>query len=105
MSDMTAGMARRMRGQILLLLRARHNVQGSRFDDVALTHALQSLAIETGIRDVVTLLQDLRDREYVRFMQRHDSMTGRVCLSKIELTAKGRDQVEENQPTDPALEF
>jgi hypothetical protein len=104
MNDLTPAMARRVRRQILLLLWARHNMQGSRFDDVSLTHALRSVAMEVGIRDVVTLLQDLQDRRFVRFMQRRDSFTGRVYLEKIELTAAGRDQVEENTPTDPALE-
>lgn len=104
-NDLSPEVARRLRGQILTLLRVRHNQQRSRMDDVALTHALQSLAFTVSINDVVTLLQDLGDRGYVRFLPRHSDMTRRVYLEKIELTAAGRDQVEENRPTDPALEF
>jgi hypothetical protein len=104
-TDLTPERSRRLRGQILLLLRARHNVQASRYDDVGVTHALQSLAFEIGIGDAVTILQDLEGRGYVRYVQRHDSVTGRVYLEKIELTPAGRDQVEENRPRDPALEF
>lgn len=103
--DLTPETARRLRGQILMLLRGRHNAQRSRMDDIALTHALQSLAFTVGLNDVVTLLQDLRGRRFVDFTQRHNSFTGRVYIEKIELTPAGRDQVEENQPTDPAVEF
>ena len=105
MDDLTPKKARRMRGQILLLLRSRHNVQGSRFDSVALTRTLQDLAFDVNLIDVLTLLQDLQDRRYVRFTARPNSRTGRQYFEKIELTAAGRDQVEENVATDPALEF
>jgi len=105
MTELTPELSRRLRGQILILLRGRHNMQGHRMDDVEITRALQSLAFEIGINDVVTVLQDLGDRGFVRFGRRRNSFTGRVYLEKIELTAAGRDQVEENRPTDPAVEF
>jgi len=104
-SELTPEQARRLRGQILMLLCARHNTQGHRLDDVAVAHALQSLAFEVSIQDVVTILQDLADRRYVRFQPRRNMLTRRVYLEKIELTAAGRDQVEENVSTDPAVEF
>ncbi len=105
MNEMTPALSRRMRGQILMLLRARHNSQQTRFDDVGLTHALRALACTVSIQDVVTLLQDLADRKYVRYRQTRDSYTGRVYLERIELTSAGRDQAEENVATDPAVEL
>lgn len=98
-------LSRRLRGCILKLLRARHNMQSSRMDDVALTHALQALAFTVIIQDVVTLLQDLHDRGYVRYEQKRDFLTRRVRLEKIELTAAGRDLVEESAPAVPAVEL
>ena len=98
-------MMRRLRGCILVLLRGRHNLQMSRMDDTAVTHALMSLAYRIDVFDVVTLLQDLQDRGYVRFEQKREFLTRRVYLQKIELTAKGRDLVEENIPADPAVEL
>ncbi len=104
-NELTPKFARKLRGQILILLRGRHNMQGHRLDDIELARALQSLTFEVGINEVVTIVQDLEDRGYVRFRSRHNSLTGRVYLDKIELTAAGRDQVEENVTIDPAVEF
>lgn len=97
---------RQMRGDILKLLQVRHDAQQSRMDDVALTHALQSLAYERiNIFIIVTLLQDMRDRGFVRYESKRDWNSGRTRLEKIELTSKGRDQVEENASRDPAVEL
>jgi hypothetical protein len=74
-------------------------------DDVALCHALMSLAFRIDVKAVVTLLQDMRDRGYVRYEQRRDSLTLRVRVEKIELTSIGRDVVEENIATPAAVEL
>lgn len=105
MDAMRPDVARRLRGHILMLLRARHNLQKSRMDDVELTSALQSLGYSLLTQDVVTLVQDLGDRKFVRYIQRRNWLTNRVCLERIELTSSGRDQAEENLPTDPSVEF
>jgi hypothetical protein len=104
-AEVNPEVSRRLRGCILRLLRARHDAQLTRMDDVALTHALQNLAYSVGINLVVTLLQDLGDRGYIRFTQRRDFLTGRVRLDKLELSSAGRDLVEENVKPDPAVEF
>lgn len=102
--ELDTAVLRVMRGDILKLLKGRHDAQQSRMDDVALTHALQSLAYERiNVFIVVTMLQDMKDRGFVRYEQRRDHMTGRIRLEKIELTSAGRDQVEENVKRDPAV--
>jgi hypothetical protein len=103
--ELTPELSRVLRGSILKLLRARHNTQLSRMDDVALTHALISLAFRVDVRAVVTLLQDMQQRGYVRYDQRRDSITLRVRVEKIELLPMGRDIVEENIPAPAAVEL
>jgi hypothetical protein len=104
--EIDPAVTRQMRGDILKLLKGRHDSQMSRMDDIALTHALQSLAYQRiGVFTIVTLLQDMRDRGFVRYEESRDWNTGRVYLVKIELTAAGRDQVERTPGVkrDPAV--
>jgi hypothetical protein len=103
--ELTPEVTRVLRGSILKLLRARHNTQLSRMDDVALTHALISLAFRIEVKAVVTVLQDLRGRGYVQYTQRRDPITLRTRVEKIELTPEGRDIVEENVPRPMAVEL
>jgi hypothetical protein len=106
--EIDPAITRQMRGDILKLLKGRHDSQMSRMDDVALTHALQSLGYQRiGTFTIVTLLQDMRDRGFVRYQESRDWSTGRVWLTKVELTAAGRDQVERTPgiKRDPAVEF
>jgi hypothetical protein len=106
--EIDPAITRQMRGDILKLLKGRHDSQMSRMDDVALTHALQSLAYQRiGVFIIVTMLQDMRDRGFVRYSETRDWSTGRVRLEKIELTSAGRDQVEHTPGVkrDPAVEL
>jgi hypothetical protein len=106
MRDFTPEQKRHLRGTILKLLMARHDAQLSRMDDVALAQALQSLAYYgITIEAVVTMLQDLQDRGYARFIQRRGVFARRVFIEKIELTSEGRDLVEGNIDQDPAVEL
>lgn len=97
--------ARRMRGAMLMVLCGNHNRQAARMDDVSIGRALMSLLFDVSANEVVTVLQDLKDREYVRFVPRRNSLTGRTYLEQIEITARGRDLVEESSRPDPAVEF
>src|SRR5260370_1373314 len=62
-------MKKRFRGEVLRMLAVRHGQQMSRTDDVALCHALRSLAWDVDINDVVTILQEMQGRNWVRFRQ------------------------------------
>jgi hypothetical protein len=96
---------KRLRGAILELLRDNHDRQWSHLDATALWSALlRGLRFDVSKNEVKTLLQDLGDRGYVRYIQQKDNDTGEVFLVQIELTAKGRDLLEETI-TDPAVEL
>lgn len=102
--DLDSEAIRVLRGNILKLLCTRHNLQAPRMDDTALTAALQGLGYGDLLTpDVVTMLQDLRDRGYVRYEERRDFRTRRLSLSKVELTAMGRDVVEGSVAEPPAV--
>lgn len=103
--DLHPDKARRLRGAVLTVLCANHNRQGHRLDDVLLGGALQGLLFDISSNDVLTILQDLKDRDYVRYVQRRNWLTGRMYCEQIEITARGRDLVEENIKADPAVEF
>ena len=95
---------KRTRGAIIELLYTRHERQQSRVDHVALWHIMQDLRFDLGENEVITVLQDLADRNYVRFDQRKNRYTNRVEITLIQLTSKGRDLKEETI-TDPAVQF
>lgn len=107
MSTMAAADAaqnKRIRGAILEVLYARHQAQQSRVDHIALWRILRDLGCDVGENDVITQLQDLSDREYVKFAQKRNRLTNRVEITLIQLTARGRDLVEATI-TDAAITF
>lgn len=85
---------KRTRGAILEVLYARHQAQQPRADHVGLWRILRDLGCDVGENDVVTQLQDLSDREYVKFAQKKNRWTNRTEISLIQVTARGRDLVE-----------
>lgn len=90
-----AAQNKRIRGAICEVLYARHQAQQSRVDHVALWRILRDLGCDVGENDVITQLQDLSDREYVKYDQKKNRWTNRVEISMIQLTARGRDLVEQ----------
>jgi hypothetical protein len=95
---------KRLRGAIVEVLYTRHQAQQSRVDHVALWHILHDLGCDVGEYDVLTQLQDLSDRGYLKFEERKDRRTNRVDISLIQLTSRGRDLREETI-ADPAVTF
>ncbi len=85
---------KRLRGEILELVDEGHHEQRSRFTDVILWGVLQRLKYDVSQNDVVTLLQDLKDRGYISFDQVKDQRTGKVRISQIQITPDGRDLLE-----------
>lgn len=86
---------RRLRGAVLELVYARHSEQQSRMDHVALWSMLRELQHDAGENDVLTVLQDLKDRGYLTFSEKKNRLTNRTEISLIQITPKGRDLVEE----------
>ena len=98
---------KRLRGQILELLRARHDSRQSRMDSTELWSALvRGLAFDVSKDEVTTMCEDLESRGYIRFElnQRLYDQRGERLYMRIELCPKGRDVLEGTLP-DPAVEI
>lgn len=92
---------KRRRGLILELVYDGHRKQESRLDHLMLWGLMQDLGQnDVSQNEVVTLLQDLRDRKYLRFKQQKNDWDGRVSISEIEITPEGRDLVEKLKSND-----
>ena len=85
---------KRLRGAILTLVYTGHRDQRSRLDDVALWGLMQDLQFDVGQDDVITLLQDLEERELLSFKEKKNRLNNRTEISLIQITPKGRDLVE-----------
>ena len=104
MRDWHPDQKKRFRGEVLRMLAVRHGQQQSRMDDVALCHALRSLAWDVDINDVVTILQEMNSREWLHFAQIRSIYNRRIEISKIEIQPAGQDLVDQTT-TSPAVEL
>ncbi len=107
MSYALAAKRKRLRGAVLELLCTNHDRQESRFSGSALWSALvRGLSFDVSKHELVTILQDLQDRGYIRFSEdkKLRELTGEVRISNIELCSKGRDLLE-GTIEDPAVEL
>lgn len=102
MSD--AIQTKRLRGAILELIVARHAAQLSHMDSIALWHLMLSLSFDLGENELLTLLQDLKDRQYLSFIEKKNRLTNRTEISRIAITPGGRDLVERTTEN-PAVLF
>jgi|GEM_PF-975217 hypothetical protein len=93
---------KRLRGHILELVDEGHKDQRSRLNNVILWGVLQRLKYDVGENDVITLLQDLKDRAYLTFDEQRDRRTRHVTISMIQITPRGRDLLE-GTLSDPAV--
>jgi hypothetical protein len=100
----TAQQTKRDRGGVLEILNARHMAQQSRLDHVMLWRMMRDLGFDVSENEVLWLCQDLRDREYILYDGSRDGATGRVSISKMQITAAGRDLCE-GTTSDPAVHF
>ena len=94
MSALTAAQNQRLRGVILELVHDGHQRQEPRLDDLSLYLALSDLRNDVSRNDTLTLVQDLGDRGYLKYVQERNEYTGRVTVHQIQITPKGRDLVE-----------
>ncbi len=96
--------SKRMRGMILELLQTNHDQQRSRFDSSMLWSALvRGLGFDASENDVMTVLQDLNGRSYIRYTEIKNPRQGVYRIVQIELMPKGRDLLE-GTISDPAVE-
>jgi hypothetical protein len=104
MSYSAVAKSKRLRGMVLELLQTNHDQQQSRFDSSMLWSALvRGLGFDASENDVITVLQDLEGRGYVRYEEIRNQRLGIYRIVKIELCPKGRDLLE-GTITDPAVE-
>lgn len=105
MSYTAVAKTKRMRAVILEMLQKNHDEQKSRLDSSAVWSALvRGLGFDVSEKEVITLLQDLSDRAYLRYEEIKDVRLGLYYIVRIELSAKGRDLLERTI-TDPAVEL
>lgn len=107
MSYGRAEKTKRLRGQILELLRARHDSRQSRMDSSELWSALvRGLAFDVSKDEVTTICEDLESRGYLKFElnQRLYDQKGERLYMRLELCPRGRD-VLERTIADPAVEI
>jgi len=88
---------------ILKLIYQNHEEQNHRLNDTTLTGVLERLQFDVYVNAVRELLQDLKDRELVTFLEIRDRVTGRVRIEKIQICPAGRDLVEKTT-VNPAVE-
>lgn len=96
--------SKRLRGVVIEVLYGRHAAQLSRADHVLLWHTVQDLGCDVGENELITTLQDLADRDCVKYRESKNRYTNRVEISLIQLTPRGRDLAEKTV-TDPAIQF
>lgn len=99
-----AAQNKRLRGILIDLLYSRHIAQLARADHVMLWSVVRDLGVDVGENDLITVLQDLFDRDCVRYAEKRNRWTNRVEISLIQLTPRGRDLAEKTI-TDPAIQF
>jgi hypothetical protein len=104
MTPLDAPQNKRLRGAILEILNARHGMQQSRIDHVALWHIMLDLHFDLGENDLLTLLQDLSDRGLLIYEESRDRRTNRVNLFRLRLTPAARDLCE-GTVFNPAINF
>jgi hypothetical protein len=104
MSDWSTRKKTRFRGEVLTILAGRHLSQNARLDDIQVCAALQSNGWDCEIRDVVTILQDMQGRNWVKFEQQRHEVTRRIMLFRIEICPDGQDIVDEVAKS-PAVSF
>ena len=102
MNESTVAKTKRHRGVILQMLHTNHSDQGAHMDDLELWGLLQDLNFELGQNQVLTLLQDLEARKYIRYAEKKNRINGRTMISRIELLPAGVDLIERIKE-DPAV--
>lgn len=95
---------KKFRGDILRLLAIAHDKQRSRMSDTEICVNLKALAIDCELPDVVTILQEMKDRDWVTFRQIKNIFPRRVQLLEVQILPDGRDLVEQTTEN-PAVIF
>jgi hypothetical protein len=93
-SSLTIEVTKRLRGEILEIVDEGHRRQEQRLNHLVLWGVLQRMQYDVSQNDVITVLQDLKDRGYLSLFQDKNPRTGIVRISQIQITPAGRDVLE-----------
>jgi len=86
---------RNLRGVLLQMVYDNHREQKPAPSVVVLCGALERLGwADLSLNQLVTVLQDLKQRGYLSFTENRDRRSGRLDLVGIAITPAGRDLVE-----------
>lgn len=95
---------RRWRGLALELVYAELRRKGVTYDDVMLWSNMQGLGQSLGLNDVIFILRQLKDRDYLSYQEYKDRRTGETRMEHIRITRQGQDLVEQvSGVEDPAV--
>jgi len=94
MSATNAQVKRRLRGEILKLVYENHESQRSRLDDVTLAGVLERLGFDVYVNLVQEIVEDLGERDCVKFEEEKNRITGKKSIRKIQILPRGRDVIE-----------
>jgi hypothetical protein len=89
MSTHAVALRKRWRGLILELVYDGHIKQESRMDDLALWGFMRDLGQDVGQNDVRTLLQQLSEMKYLRFVSQKNDVTNETRMYEIEILRGG----------------
>lgn len=96
--------AKTLRAAILGLVYDNQRRRFSRLGLVQLGGALEKLFYDLSLDDLITVLEDLKERGYIDFDRSKDQRTWHVQVEKIRILPAGRDLVEKTT-SDPAVRF
>jgi len=102
MSGVDSQTKKRLRGVILKLVYQNHERQKHRLDDVTLTGVLERLHFDVYVNLVRELLQDMGERELLKFLEERNRQHGGVSIRQIQIRPRGRDIIE-GTAADPAV--
>lgn len=97
---------RQLRATILQIIYENHARQQSRLRLVPLHGALERLFFDVSEDELVTVLQDLKDRGYLSYAQDAAAWkkSRKTVIGEIQILPAGRDLVEKTKQ-DPAVSF
>lgn len=100
-STQMVALRKRWRGMILELVYDGHRKQESRLDALSLWGFMRDLSVDIGQAEVITLLQDLKTMNLLKFHQSKNDWTNETEISEIEITEGGIKLVEKTgQPNE-----
>lgn len=91
---MSPAATRQLRGIVLRLIYVNHQTQGERLNSTLIWAVVQREGYRFERDNILYVLQDLRDRNYVRYESMDDEERDREFIYQIEITADGRDLMD-----------